>query len=202
MPPQLKRYYGAADLHFITFSCYRRRPKLQAPAHKNLFLAVLEQVRQQYRFAVVGYVVMPEHVHLLLSKPEIANPSTVIQVLKQVVSRKISLLDARAPLEGFWQRRFYDFNVRTERKRGEKLRYLHRNPVTRGLVETPEDWQWSSFRYYAFGDASPVAIDSSWLNRWQPDVDPTLRKSAKDPGFPTARPQPWSRVRLSVRKAA
>ncbi len=128
MPPQLKRYYGAADLHFITFSCYRRRPKLQASEHKDLFLAVLEQVRQKYRFAVVGYVVMPEHVHLLLSKPEIANLSIAIQVLKQVVSRKISLLDQRAPLEGFWQRRFYDFNVRTERKRREKLRYTASEP--------------------------------------------------------------------------
>ncbi len=179
MPAQLKRYYGGADLHFITFSCFHRQPKLQPSANKDLFLAVLEQVRQKYRFAVFGYVVMPEHVHLLLSQPEVANPSTVMQVLKQVVSRTISLDDKCASLGGFWQRRFYDFNVRTEPKRSEKLRYMHRNPVIRGLAK-PEDWQWSSFRYYAFDDPSPVMIDSSWLNHWQPDLDPTLRKGAKD----------------------
>jgi putative transposase len=46
----------------------------------------------------------------------------------------------------FWQARYYDFNVFTDRKRVEKLRYLHRNPVTRGLVDQPADWKWSSFR--------------------------------------------------------
>jgi len=61
-----------------------------------------------------------------------------------------------------WQRRFYDFNVWTERKRIEKLRYMHRNPVKRGLVENPEDWQWSSFRFYAYGEAGLVR-----LNEWR-----------------------------------
>jgi putative transposase len=177
---ELKRYYESADLHFVTFSCYRRQPKLDSSVRKDLFLDVLEQVRKRYCFAVTGYVVMPEHVHLLLSKPEIANPSIVMQVLKQVVSRSVSLEDGDVPLESFWQRRFYDFNVRTERKRVEKLRYLHRNPVDRGLVRNPEDWEWSSFRHYAFGDPSPVTIDSSWLDHWKPQVDPTLRKDAKD----------------------
>jgi putative transposase len=173
MPPRLKRFYDNADLHFVTFSCYHREPNLGPAIRKDLFLSVLELVRQQYSFATVGYVVMPEHVHLLLSKPESGDLSTVLQVLKQIVSRKVSL-------ERFWQRRFYDFNVRTEAKRIEKLRYLHQNPVARGLVERPEDWLWSSFRHYAFGELSPVALDSSWLNRWRPSVDPTLRKSAKD----------------------
>jgi REP element-mobilizing transposase RayT len=46
----------------------------------------------------------------------------------------------------FWQTRFYDYNVRTEKKRVEKLRYMHQNPVKRGLVSAPEDWRWSSYR--------------------------------------------------------
>ena len=61
-----------------------------------------------------------------------------------------------------WHRRFYDFNVWTERKRIEKLRYIHRNPVDRGLVEEPDQWQWSSFRSYAYGEAGQVSI-----NDWQ-----------------------------------
>jgi putative transposase len=60
------------------------------------------------------------------------------------------------------QKRFYDFNVRTERKRVEKLRYMHRNPVKRGLVASPELWCCSSFRAYAFGEAGRVKV-----NEWQ-----------------------------------
>jgi|SRR5580658_252569 putative transposase len=174
MPSQLKRIYDTADLHFVTFSCYHRQPNLSLPPSRDLFLSVIEQVRLRYRFDIIGYVVMPEHVHLLLSKPEHADLSVAIQVLKQTVSRKSSSTAA------FWQRRFYDFNVRTEAKRREKLRYMHQNPVTRGLVESPEDWQWSSFRHYAFEELSLVIIDSSWLNVWRQFVNPTLRKSAKD----------------------
>jgi putative transposase len=183
MPLRLKRLYENTDLHFVTFSCYHREPNLRPTLRKDLFLTVLERVRQQYRFGVIGCVVMPEHVHLLLSKPESTNLSVVLQVLKQIVSRKVSAIEPSALAVSFWQRRFCDFNVRTEHKRIEKLKYLHQNPVTRGLVEKPEDWEWSSFRYYAFGEPFPVTIDSSWLVGRQPSVDPTLRKNAKDPYF-------------------
>ena len=60
-----------------------------------------------------------------------------------------------------WQARFYDFNLWTERKRIEKLRYMHRNPVKRGLVESPEQWRWSSFRWYLCGEAGPVRINDT-----------------------------------------
>ena len=65
----------------------------------------------------------------------------------------------------FWQERFYDFNVWTTKKRVEKLRYIHRNPVQRGLVERPEDWKWSSFRHYASGVLGTVEIESQWTAR-------------------------------------
>ena len=58
-----------------------------------------------------------------------------------------------------WQKRFYDFNVSTSEKRVEKLRYMHRNPVKRGLVAAPEEWRWSSFRSYAFNEEGPVRIN-------------------------------------------
>jgi putative transposase len=61
----------------------------------------------------------------------------------------------------FWQARFYDFNVWTEKKRIEKLRYIHRNPVKRGLVESPEQWLWSSFRWYSLGEERPVRINDT-----------------------------------------
>jgi REP element-mobilizing transposase RayT len=85
--PRLRRIYGLGYLHFITFSCYRRLPMLDSAKRRDLFLRTLEQVRRRYRFVVAGYVTMPERVHLLVSEPERGNPGTVVQVLKQRVTR-------------------------------------------------------------------------------------------------------------------
>ncbi len=89
MSPHPKRYYGANDLHFVTFSCYRRVPLLKSAARRDLFVRALEAVRRQYRFVVAGYVVMPEHVHLLVSEPEWRNLSVVLKALKQAVARRV-----------------------------------------------------------------------------------------------------------------
>lgn len=145
-------------MHFVTFSCYRRQPKLATARACAVFERSLEQTRRAYGFYVAGYVVMPEHVHLLLTEPAAAPLSKAIQALKQSVSRSLAL---RAP-EPFWQARYYDFNVWSNDKRIEKLRYIHRNPVTRGLVGRPEDWEWSSFRHYATGVEGAVEIESEW----------------------------------------
>ena len=142
MPSGLHRYQQARDLHFITFSCYRRQAKLGTPSSRAQFERSLEQTRVRYRFGVLGYVVMPEHIHLLAGEPQAAPLATALQALKQSVSRTLALRNA----EPFWHARYYDFNVWTNDKRIEKLRYLHRNPVARGLVAKPEDWAWSSFR--------------------------------------------------------
>jgi putative transposase len=138
MPRNLKRYYGRGDLHFLTFSCYRRLPGLGRANSRNEFLRALDEVRTKYGFALLGYVVMPEHVHLLMSEPEIGTPSTVVHSLKLRVSKRLrakSETSIGAPQ--FWQRRFYDFNVYSAEKRREKLEYMHRNPITRRLVKDP-----------------------------------------------------------------
>jgi len=79
MPRGLTRYYGGDDLHFITFSCYHRLPFLNAEA-RNIFLEILEEVRQKYLFRMAGYVVMPEHVHLLLGEPQAGTLSAVYKL--------------------------------------------------------------------------------------------------------------------------
>jgi len=174
MPSGLHRSYGAHHLHFITCSCYRRLPFLNTARARDRFLSILDQTRQRYRFVVVGYVVMPEHIHLLLSEPEIGDPSKIMQVLKQRTAR--ALLPRRRrrdPRQGrlfgdqprpraFWQARFYDFNVWTTKKRVEKLRYMHRNPVKRGLVQSPEQWRWSSYRFYSLGEPGLVRVNEGW----------------------------------------
>lgn len=146
MPPRLRRHQAAGHLHFLTFSCRERLPYLAPPASKALFESVLESRRQQYNFHVYGYVVMPEHVHLLVSEPPGELLSKAIASLKREVSRQ----SAQTP---FWLPRYYDFNVFSTKKLVEKLRYIHRN-----LASKPEDYPWSSFRSYVFHESHPVTI--------------------------------------------
>lgn len=161
MPSNLVRYQKCGVFHFITFSCYQRQPLLAEHRGYEVLEYELESVRKRYRFVLAGYVLMPEHAHLLLGEPRVSSLSIVLQVLKQQTSAKLKLRDASQ----FWQRRYYDFNVWTNAKRIEKLRYIHRNPVHRGLVEKPEDWLWSSFRHYATGEEGVVEIESDWTAR-------------------------------------
>jgi putative transposase len=156
MPRGLKHYQEARELHFLTFSCYHRQPFLAEPDAMHAFEIALERYRAAYGFHVLGYVVMPEHVHL----PERGTTASVVQAIKQSVSRK--LIGNR---EHFWQARYYDFNVWTAAKSKEKLSYLHRNPVKRGLVAQPEDWPWSSFRHYLTGQEGVVEVESIWTGR-------------------------------------
>lgn len=170
MPWGLKRYQDTGDLHFITFSCYQRQPFLSTPHACRVFEQTLEDVRRWYGLYVKGYVVMPEHVHLLVSEPERSSLSVALQMLKQNVARKLkpnssAARGEKAVAKRFWQVRYYDFNVRTHKKQIEKLRYIHRNPVHRGLVEKPEDWHWSSFLHYATGVEGMVEIESEWTGR-------------------------------------
>jgi putative transposase len=168
MPKDLKRYYGQDHLHYLTCSCYHRQPWLATPRRRDLFSQILEETRRRYGFVVVGYVVMPDHIHLLISEPERGTPSTVMQVVKQRYARSVLRREKRGSgqcelcpdsEEHVWQRRFYDFNVWSARKRIEKLRYMHRNPVKRGLVLEAEQWEWSSFRSYAYQEVGRVGVN-------------------------------------------
>jgi len=163
----LERRYGCGHLHFITCSCYQRRPLLGTPWRRDAFLRILDEVRKRYQFFLVGYVVMPEHIHVLISEPKTGTPSIVMQVLKQRVSRALhGNMSPRRSASQFgpcqtdlgeasphlWERRFYDFNVWSKKKMIEKLHYMHMNPVKRGLVADPNSWAWSSCRFYQNGE--------------------------------------------------
>jgi putative transposase len=193
MPSRLKRIHESGQTHFLTFSCYQRRPFLNAIKSRLVFESALERVRLRFSLRVSGYVVMPEHVHLLISEPDGASfkpssglsgrvskpdgapfkpssglsggesPRTLadaIKSLKQGVSRRLI-----GEADHFWQKRYYDLNVRDHSQFMEKLRYIHRNPVKRGLCERPEEWRWSSFRHYATGIEGRVQIESEWVSR-------------------------------------
>jgi putative transposase len=173
----LRRFQQAHCLHFITFSCSRRAPLLATPQSRRVFEQTLERVRKWYGLYITGYVVMPEHVHLLLSEPERGKLSVAIQMLKQNVA---SQLTNRTKDTAFWQARYYDFNVWTEAKQIEKLRYMHRNPVKRGLAAKPEDWEWGSFRHHASGFEGVVEIESHWTARRREALGLTLRVVSRD----------------------
>lgn len=159
MPTRLKRYHTTGAYHFITFSCYRRLTFLNDDYSRITFETTLEQLRTRHQFYIFGYVLMPEHVHLLVSEPKLHQLSTTLNVLKHETSHIL-----KADRKQFWQRRYYDFNVLTQAKLVEKLRYIHRNPVTRGLVENPEDWSWSSYRHWLTGKRAQVEIESHWTS--------------------------------------
>jgi putative transposase len=159
MPSRLKRYQHSQQLHFVTFTCYHRKKYLETAAAREIFEKTLERVRRWYGFQVFGYVVMPDHVHLLLSEPERAMLAVALQMLKQLSSRQLRASTCNDPC---WQKRYYDFNVSTSRRIIEKLRYMHRNPVKGGLVASPEDWKWSSYQHHLTGVEGVVEIESEW----------------------------------------
>ena len=153
MPGELVRYQQTGHFHFVTFSCFHRQSFLTTPSSRDLFERSLETMRVRYDFVVAGYVLMPEHVHLLLSEPKKAMLSKALQALKLSVG-------VQSKQRPFWQARYYDFNVFTPDKRVEKLRYMHRNPVHRKLVLHPKDWPWSSWSHYMLGERGLIRIDS------------------------------------------
>ena len=155
MPHGLKRFQQSAQSHFVTFTCYHRRRGFDFPTVCDLFVHVLEQMRCRFDVCIYGYVVMPEHVHLLVSEPQRGLLADAIHYLKLSFTKRLGA-------GVFWQKRYYDRNVRDEREFVKKLRYIHGNPVKRGLVLEPADWKWSSFRHYSLREKGVVEIESEW----------------------------------------
>src|ERR1700753_2527656 len=123
MPLGLVRLQQEDDLHFVTFSCYQRLPYLNPDSAKIYFEETLEALRKRHRFDIHGYVLMPEHIHLLVSEPEVRTLASTMRVLKGETSKHL-----KGNRKHFWYPRYYDFNVFTRKKRLEKLDYMHHNP--------------------------------------------------------------------------
>ena len=177
MTEGLVRYQQTGDLHFVTFSCFHRRPYLGTAEARDVFERALEAMRVRYDFFVTGYVAMPEHVHLLVSEPREVLLAKALQALKLSVA-------AKREERPFWQARYYDFNVFTAAKRVEKLNYMHENPVTRGLVGFPENWAWSSARHWLTGVPGVVEVESSWTAARRERAGVETQVSEARPGAP------------------
>lgn len=151
MPPFLERRQQTGDLHFLTFSCRDRQPYLKSATAASIFEHALEAMRQSYRFHVFGYVVMPEHVHLLVSEPPAIDRHRGLETVLQA-----------CPESPFWLPRYYDRNIYSSEERVQKLRYIHRNPVARGLAPQAKDYAWSSFRAHWTRVQGVVSIAIDW----------------------------------------
>ncbi|MCH7547850.1 MAG: transposase [Planctomycetes bacterium] len=158
----LKRFEIENQPRFLTFSCYRRLPLLDNNDIRDLFEVRLDAARKQHGFRLHAWVLMPEHVHMILTPSLPEHPvDIVLKSLKQSVGKRViirwknmeaPILQRMAASKGrlrFWQAGGgYDRNIRDEEEMLEKVSYLHANPVRRGLVDSPAGWKWSSARWY------------------------------------------------------
>ncbi len=154
-----KRYEISNHARFLTFSCFDRKPFFADPVVADLFADRLMWTRQRLGFGLHAWVVMPEHVHLLISPklPE-APVSKVLMSLKRPVAKDAlkHMRSQGAHAESFWlPGGGYDRNIFSEQEMLEKCEYIHANPVRRGLVESAEEWLWSSARAWD-------SLDTKW----------------------------------------
>ncbi|MBS0191502.1 MAG: transposase [Phycisphaerales bacterium] len=160
-PHRKKLHRREHGTRFITFSCFRRLPLLGKAGARNIFVESLYEAREQFGFALYAWVIMPEHVHILMHTRSKAPMATILKSIKLKTSIRILTRwkELRAPIllkilgptgsPRFWQPGGgFDRNVRDNDEFMRELRYVHRNPVKRGLVEKPEWWEWSSCRWW------------------------------------------------------
>jgi len=156
---------------FITCSCYKRLPLLGDSRWRDEFVLTLAAARERLGFKLVAWVAMPEHVHLIIVPTDIAMPKTLTALKQPIAQRAIKrwraldakILDSLAVGDGrfrYWQAGGgFDRNLRGLDDLAEKIAYIHRNPVKRGLVERETDWAWSSARWYAGMTEGAIPID-------------------------------------------
>ena len=171
-----KRYDVPWDAHYLTFSCFRRQAFLSRPRSCQWLLESVENARARRPFDLRAFVIMPEHAHLLIWPDEGVRISDILLSIKQPVTlRCVAWVRRNAPqflaamrdqqpngkvFFRFWQRGGgYDRNMWSAPEIHEKMRYIHDNPVRRGLVARAEDWPWSSFRAWETGIDEPIRID-------------------------------------------
>jgi putative transposase len=160
--PRLKHYDHEGTARFVTFGCFRALRFIDDESAKRIFIEELDRLRVKHSFRILGYVIMPEHVHLVLHPPEGMPLGLVVRELKSCSAKRYFALSGPVrPGERrvFWQRRCYGHNCRTPETTVEKIRYCHNNPVRRGLVSELGEWGWSSYGCYHGADDVPLRID-------------------------------------------
>jgi putative transposase len=173
---KLKHYDHDGRARFITFCTHRKLPLLTNNRFRRILIQVINDVRKEEGFQLLGYVIMPEHVHLIIvpriedeagaivGEIKIRSAKTILQLMKSGEQSMLNQLLAKR--DGvkkfvFWQRRCYDHNCRTDDAVWKTIEYCHNNPVKRGLVSSPGRWQWSSYNWYRGVSESVLEMDVS-----------------------------------------
>lgn len=183
-PPHRKRCHrinAPGHAHALTFSCFRRQPFLSKERSCLWMIEAIDQARARHGFHLWAYVLMPEHVHLLIlpADPH-ARISEILSSVKQPVAKRAARFirrhapeflprmtdrqpNGRATLR-FWQRGGgYDRNIWDPRYIRELIDYIHANPVRRGLCPRPQDWRWSSAGDHLGIGGGPLSLDTASL---------------------------------------
>jgi putative transposase len=157
----VKRFENPSDARFLTFSCYCRLPLFSNDAIKDTFVCSLEHTRTRHAFLLHAWVLMPEHVHMVIRCHAGSTVPDVLRTLKTGLAKRViarwreldaPILAKITTAKGkprFWQRGGgYDRNLAMGAELFEKIDYIHANPVRRGLVSRPEEWTWSSAKWW------------------------------------------------------
>jgi putative transposase len=158
---------------FLTQVVAERAPVFQDPCYIALLRTVLKQVKALHPFAMLGYVFLPDHFHLLIRPTGTSNFSDIMHSLKPNFTKEYKKLRGVTGSMKFWQKGFWDRIIRNEHDFQRHLDYIHYNPVRHQYVQRPEDWFHSSFADWRARDAYPAGWgwcvpDSLRDNDWQP----------------------------------
>jgi len=159
--PRLRHYDNLGMVRFVTFSSYRRGKCLLMPGTPELVVRHAKAAGAKYSIRFFGYVIMPEHVHLVLLPPDGMKLGLVIREIKSKMAREYFATVAPDVIGRriFWQKRCYDHNCQSVDTVREKINYCHNNPVKRGLVRIPGEYAWSSYNWYKGKREVPFAMD-------------------------------------------
>ncbi|PIY96293.1 MAG: hypothetical protein COY66_04625 [Candidatus Kerfeldbacteria bacterium CG_4_10_14_0_8_um_filter_42_10] len=171
----MKKYNIPGQIHFVTIKTYKNRTFFKDSNCCNILLNEISFYNNKLNFRFFGYVIMPNHAHLLIEPNDAINISKIIQCIKTVSAKKVKryfffdhstgswddVVPATRREKTFhlWQPNFFDFNVYTESKFIEKLNYIHNNPVGAGLVDDIEDWVYSSWHNYHCRHSVPIKVE-------------------------------------------
>lgn len=157
---RLRRLRLTGRIFFVTVTLRRGLPHF-APEEFRLILMAFDEARQQLDYYLCAYVLMPDHWHALIWPAEGSTIAQVMQSMKQRAAR--SLNRHRRATGPVWQPAYWDRFVRHATEYSERIRYIHENPVCKGLVAAPGDWRWSSFNHFSLDSAaraaSPIEVD-------------------------------------------
>ena len=181
--------------HYVTTVCFNRVPVFQSDSACELFIDALEQTRTHCSFKLVGYLVMPDHVHLIVN-PINRNISVVMRRLKSTSARLIldwlrnnhyerslnklalSLAQHKSNTHALWQKNYSAIDLYTARFIQQKLRYIHLNPIRAKLCAHPAEWKWSSYRAYLPHAPHTVPIEPDLRGYWKPEEFADFEQSA------------------------